>query len=202
MTNAPTILLVHHGDTELDEAGCINGWSTEPLTESGMEQIRNTGRALAAKVDVTFVVAGSLVRTRQTGDIIANECFCPVQYAYEARPWDEGDWAGKKASEVFDEMRWYSRHPGQTAPGGEPFATYIARWSEWLQALWTRVKRHPEVVPVVVTHAMNINSARVFMTGRKGDLLGAEQIPPGSVHALTLRGKKVVLEPIQIATSE
>lgn len=70
-TNRPDVLLIRHGQTDLNFEGRVQGWLPEPLNATGRRQANRTGEAIAATHDIDRVVSSDLRRARETADIIA-----------------------------------------------------------------------------------------------------------------------------------
>lgn len=70
-----TAYFIRHGETYLNLYGKMQGWADAPLTESGMEDARATGRRLAnTRFDAIY--ASDLGRTISTAEIIRSESAC------------------------------------------------------------------------------------------------------------------------------
>lgn len=69
--------LVRHGETEWNLAHRIQGQSDSPLTIKGQQQAHLVARRVAQE-GITHVISSDLGRARQTAQIIADVCGCPV----------------------------------------------------------------------------------------------------------------------------
>jgi probable phosphoglycerate mutase len=92
------IYLVRHGETEMNKQGLVNGWIDEPLIEEGIKQAEAVRDMLPG--DIMRIYASSLMRTRQTADVINQRFQVPVSYHDELK---ERNW-GKLAGMTFEEM--------------------------------------------------------------------------------------------------
>ncbi len=189
---SPVLYLVHHGQTEMDAEGKVQGDLETPLTPTGIAEARAAGRTLAASVDIALVISSPIQRARETAAIVADECFALIQYAQELEPWDEGHWNGRLHSEVEAEMLSYASRPGVTVPGGEAFGTYLRRWKTFVERIWSGLEARPTVQVVLVTHGMNIFAAPRLLNGvtDSSKLLGSDGVPSGSLTAITKRNGK------------
>lgn len=65
-TDASTVVLVRHGETEWNRTERIQGWAPASLNDRGHRQARAAGEFLAEEYGVDRVVASDLRRTRET----------------------------------------------------------------------------------------------------------------------------------------
>ena len=98
-----SVWLLRHGESLLNAAGRLQGWSDAPLTERGRMQARERGASLAAagvRFDAAFSADG--IRHRETArDVLgAMGERMPVTADPRWRELDFGDWDGKAASAV------------------------------------------------------------------------------------------------------
>ena len=112
-----TVVLVRHGQTEMTLARGYSGSGEPgpPLDETGRRQAADAA-ALVHRIgtdlwdDVTYpseVIASPMVRTQQTGRIVAERLGLPFTMDPTFQEADFGDWQGLTAEEI--EARW----PGQ-----------------------------------------------------------------------------------------
>lgn len=165
-----TVVLVRHGQTEMTVARGYSG-SSEPgpsLDETGRQQARDAA-ALVHRIgtdlwdDIAYpsqVIASPMVRTQQTGEIVAERLDLPFATDATFAEANFGDWQGLTAEEI--EARWprmlepwhtegLVRPPG----GGESVADVGARVREGLHRL--QALGGPRTV-VVVSHAVAIRA--------------------------------------------
>lgn len=189
----PILWLVHHGQTQLDAEGKVQGDLETPLTPIGVAEAREAGQKLASLADIQLVISSPIQRARETAEIVADENFSPIQYAQELEPWDEGHWNGQKHQHVAAEMKQYASRPGITVPGGEAFGTYLRRWKTFLQRVWTGLLTR-DIQVVLVTHGMNIYAAPRLLNGEvdSAKLLGSDGVPSGSLTAISRINAKFV----------
>ena len=88
-----------------------------------------------------------------------------------------GDWAGRKISEVWQELKNNSQHnfsficPEISPPNGESFLTQLERVSIWLEELHF----HDPQTAVIITHAGIIRGTLSFVLGIEPDkVIGIE----------------------------
>ena len=123
-TPAPTLYLVRHGQTALNVGGQLRGHLDPPLDEEGHKQAAALGRGFAALAHPPQrVVAGPLLRTRQTAAAIARALGVEVVTDDRLIDRDYGPWTGKPGEEVRARF-------GQALvdlPDAEPVTTVVTR---------------------------------------------------------------------------
>lgn len=66
------LILLRHGETELNRKGLVQGWSDSSLTENAVEMTRKAGRYLKSE-QVEHIYCSTLHRTLETAEIICDE---------------------------------------------------------------------------------------------------------------------------------
>lgn len=188
-SNAPTILLIRHAITPLNEQHRIRGWSDVDIDPGrGRDDTLKTAQALQ-HVPVSEIVHSDLSRAEQTSQILANQWFVPQSSDRNLRPWDLGEMTGMKFDDIKDEMNDHVEHPNKVVPGGERFNDFLDRWKDGLAGLAARAQQSPTGVVAGVTHSRNIEATRYLLSGSKdtSSLVSANTVPPSGVLALQIR---------------
>jgi ribonuclease H / adenosylcobalamin/alpha-ribazole phosphatase len=129
-----TLLLVRHGETMFTVRKLFSGaGGNDPeLTEVGRWQAKQLAEVLAARDDITAVVASPLLRARQTAGVIADRLDCDVRLVEAG--FSEcafGAWDGLTFSEVRqrwpDELDAWLSSTSVAPPGGESFDAMTQR---------------------------------------------------------------------------
>ena len=193
-----TVVLVRHGQTEMTVARGYSG-SGEPgpsLDETGRRQARDAA-TLVHRIgtdlwdDIAYpgeVIASPMVRTQQTGEIVAERLSLPFSVDPTFQEADFGDWQGLTAEEIED--RW----PGMLEPwhteglvrppgGGESVADVGARVREGLHRLQSL--GGPRTV-VVVSHAVAIRAMLGVTMGANPGSWSQLRVAPASVSIVRL----------------
>ncbi len=198
-----TVVLVRHGQTEMTVARGYSGSSEPgpPLDETGREQARDTA-ALVHRIgsdlwdDIAYpsqVIASPMVRTQQTGQIVAERLGLPFTTDPTFQEANFGSWQGLTAEEI--EARWPGllepwhtegtvRPPG---PGGESVADVGARVRAGLDALLAL--GGPRTV-VVVSHAVAIRAMLGVTMGANPGSWSQLRVAPASVSIVRLFSDK------------
>lgn len=150
------VILVRHGETELNVEHRFRGRADPPLSEAGRDQARRVGGALA-RFAPARVLSSPRIRARATAEAIGASV--AVRYSVDERldDIDYGAWTGLTREEVV--ARWpreheaFLTHPEAARfPGGEAFHDLVRRARE---AVGSCVDEPPTVL---VTHDVVIRA--------------------------------------------
>ena len=188
-SGSPTVLLVRHAVTPLNEQQRIRAWSDVDIDPGkGRDATLKTAQALG-HIPISEIVTSDLTRAEQTGQILANQWVTPISSDRALRPWNLGQFEGMKFDEVKDDMNHYIENPSKKVPGGEAFNEFLGRWREGLQGLVSKAMDSPTGVIAGVTHSRNIEATRYLLSGSKNtdQLVKANTVPPSGVMALQIQ---------------
>lgn len=190
------ISLVRHGQTDWNHDGRIQGRSDIPLNDTGREQARETGRALAAagrRFDGVY--ASPLARAMETASIIAHELRMsdpePVPGLEERSYGLAEGLTGPEIRERFGDDR-------AQIPEWEDDASLIARV---LAALSGLAAHHVGERILVVAHGGVIGALTRHLTGGERPARG-EPIRNGSVHDFEVVDGELRLVAFNLAPSD
>jgi broad specificity phosphatase PhoE len=150
------VILVRHGETELNARGAYRGRLDVGLSRRGRAESRAAGRALRA-APLAAVYASPLRRAVQTaGEIAARHRALAVEAAPEFIDMDFGEWQGKTVAEVeglWPEVfrAWVERPAEARIPGGETLAAVRDRALTGLRRL---AAAHGDAAVVLVSHGV------------------------------------------------
>jgi 2,3-bisphosphoglycerate-dependent phosphoglycerate mutase len=171
-------LLARHGETHFNVEGRWQGQSDSPLTERGLAQARELGRALAEE-HIGAVYSSDLGRAMQTAREVAAPHGLEVRGEPRLREIHVGEWTGKSRSEI--EAKYpglqaaWAQAPGRMQlPAGE---TILATQARALAFFAEQLPAHVDQTVVVVTHG-GIGQAILIsaMGGTVNDLWLKERI--------------------------
>lgn len=187
----PYILVVRHGETQLNAANKVRGWTDVPLNSKGIQEALATAKLLEGW-EMSGIMASDLIRTRQTAQIIGKHNFVSISYTEFLRSWNSGrEMAGMDVEKAVPIMRYYVAHPGETPEGGESFGAFLRRVRvAWMEAV-QRVHRQPGKSVCIVTSSRDIDAFRFFVTGDKRFLDKDSAVTPGAVAVFKLDGSKI-----------
>lgn len=117
------LVLVRHGETVWNAAGCFQGQTDVPLSMTGRRQAAAVVRALGTET-VHAVYASDLQRTKETARMIAVPLNLTVQLEPRLREMAFGSWEGLTYAEIQhhdpETLASWQRDPLHVAPpGGE-----------------------------------------------------------------------------------
>lgn len=192
------MLLVRHGQTAGNAEGRMQP-PQEPLSELGLEQARQLGRALkgreqAGEFRIVSVLCSDLHRTRETLDC-ALEALGALDREIAHEPLLQERNFGDIRGQLYVDVRRRLGDPlapGFAPPGGETLAMFKARvsgaWQKMTAAAWAMPEAapgSPENVLLVVTHGMVLKVVYdTFLGGPPDEQLLSEKT---SANAARLR---------------
>ena len=169
MTAARRLLLVRHGETDHNAGGVWQGQLDTPLSETGLEQARAAGRAIAA-YRPSRVVASDLARAAVTAQLVAEAAGVELTLDPRWREIHVGQWQGLHTSEVragyAELLAEMDRSDVRRGVDGETLAEVGRRAGESLRELLDGLAEGECVV--VVAHGVSTRAA-------VADLLGLDQ---------------------------
>lgn len=121
----PTGYLVRHGSTDWnsDEGGGekFRGTSSIDLNSEGVQEAKDAAQLLKS-TGVTVVYSDNIVRTKHTGQIIADALGAQHIVDEKMRQWELGELTGKPVEANLSMIKSYSEQtPDKPLPGGESF---------------------------------------------------------------------------------
>lgn len=157
-TGAPTrLLLLRHGETELNQQHRYSGRGDPPLTKLGEQQAERAAARLAEIPGITAVLTSPLRRAVHTASIVAETVGAPVIERPGLIETDFGAWEGltfaeARARDPELHQRWLGSED-VAPPGGESFRAVGQRITAELAAIQAE---HPGETVVVVSHVTPI----------------------------------------------
>lgn len=160
-----TLVLLRHGRSRADDEGVHEGRYDSPLTEVGRDQaMRLAKHWREAGVHFDRIVCSSLVRARETAEIVATALGVDVEVSDLWMEHDNGPLAGLTADEAdarFPPPAFRSRWAPLTTSGGESNEAIHRRASEAVEAL---LRGDGERL-LVVAHGGVLNAAMRVLLG-------------------------------------
>lgn len=134
-----TFYLVRHGQTVWNTLGQTQGHGDSPLTELGIEQACDLGRALK-KYPIDLIYCSDLGRAVDTATIIGKELGVDVFKTDSIREMGFGLWEGMSIEEIQDTYPdsyklWRSKPESTQIDGGESLAIVRERSSRFIGEL-------------------------------------------------------------------
>jgi 2,3-bisphosphoglycerate-dependent phosphoglycerate mutase len=154
MSGTPVrILLARHGETVFNVEGRWQGQADSPLTERGLAQAHELGRALADD-PVAAVYSSDLARAFQTAAEVAGPHGLTVKAEPLLREIDVGGWTGKGRAEIDaaypGSLAVWDKTPGvMRLPDGE---TLLEVQNRALAFVAERMPAHAGETVVIISH--------------------------------------------------
>ncbi len=150
------LVLVRHGETELNRADVFRGRADPPLNRQGLRQAEAASRRLAS-FPLEAAYASPLLRAAQTARAIASPHGIEVELHPSFIDVDYGEWSEKSVDEVAGtwprEFALWQQDPASLRfPGGESLKEARERLREGLEMLRSR---HQGVVLLVGHKVVN-----------------------------------------------
>lgn len=188
----PTILLVRHGETDWNRSGRIMGIRPVPLNQNGLTQAARLALQLTA-LPSPALYSSTVVRARQTADILASTLLVPVIEEPGLIELGVGEWEGRYWNE-FDgnpaRVNFYRLPQEARPPGGETLGEVQQRAVAAVERTLSRMKAgsaifvsHADIIRTIVAHYLETD----LQTMRH------VQIGHASVTALTIKGSSGTL---------
>ena len=163
-------MLARHGETVFNVQGRWQGQSDSPLTERGLAQARELGRALSTDT-IAAVYSSDLGRAMQTAREVAAPHGLVVRPEVRLREIETGGFTGKGAAEIDAEYpgqraQWAATPAVMRLPGGE---TLMEAQARALAFFAETMPRHIDQTIVVISHGGIGQSILVNAMGRTVD---------------------------------
>ena len=158
--------LVRHGK---DDDTIRGGWSDAPLTEDGIEQVKQLAICLMndRSMNIGRIYTSDLLRAKQTAGILSSALRLDVEELPAFRETNNGILAGMKnsiAAQRFPGLYWGSLEWDEHYPGGESPHSFFDRISDAWFCFKSKIQRLDHNV-ILVTHGGVINVIRCIEDG-------------------------------------
>jgi ribonuclease H / adenosylcobalamin/alpha-ribazole phosphatase len=160
MSQIKRLILIRHGETDLNTARCFQGLSNPDLSNLGLEQAKELSKCIKeSKFSNKSINTSELIRAENTGKYISESIF----KFNELNELSFGNWESKTSSQVkelypLDLLEWYLRiqnpHFGPT--NGETFRQIGDRIEEFLNSDKLKTDENGNVL--IVTHVYIIKA--------------------------------------------
>lgn len=173
-TEPTTLLLLRHGQTELNRDGKYSGRGNPELTDLGKKQIAHAARHISERGDVDVILSSPLGRCQETaraaaealgmgkGAITTDEAIIEMDF---------GTWEGRRFAEIQEdhpeEHRECFNYATAAPHGGESPEQVYRRVSEFVDRV---IAEYPGKTVLVVTHMMPIKSVLRRALGTGGEI--------------------------------
>jgi len=193
----PTVIVVHHGETFLDDG--VNKFTSsleEGLDNTGLEQALDAARAIAAMGPIVAIYSSDLRRARETAEIIAEECDAPLTTAGLLRPWELGEITGMDEEDGRPILYQHATEtPDEQLEGGESYNEWVDRFFEGLDFYVLEPTIKSGGPCVLVEHSLNIQLIKAWIAGNNEEIdpelaLESNDVEPGEWFKMVYDGMK------------
>jgi len=160
------LILVRHGETEMNRKGAYCGWSDSPLTEKGLGHAQRVARKLENE-SLHIIFSSDLPRTMKTADIIKE--FHDIEHVTvkELREINFGMWEGLDYQEIIgqyprESKYWQADWTGYTVPQGESLQQMYRRVTAAVDEV---INRFQDKNILLVTHGGCIRAILAHLIG-------------------------------------
>ena len=147
------LYVVRHGESEYNVQGKWGGLQTTPLTAKGLEQAKLAATQLP-DIDFEIIVASSMMRTRQTAQVIQEKTHLPLIFSDEFVERNIGVYDGLTKKEIIEKYpdlweRDCIKKLDDAPTDGETYGQLYARVTAALQKLKAD---YPDKNVILVAH--------------------------------------------------
>jgi broad specificity phosphatase PhoE len=134
---------VRHGETDANNQGLMCGrlWNIE-LNKTGIAHAKEAGELLARESSLGAIWASSMIRARQTAEILNERLGLPITFYEDLEEWNVGEW---------DRIRWADIKAEFLGAGEPPGGESRKEFRDRVERVLTRCIQSPEVI-VLVSH--------------------------------------------------
>ena len=173
------IYFVRHGQTEWNAIRRMQGQWNSDLNDLGRAQAHVNGQFLRT-LDIEYLVASPLDRTRQTAEIINEYLSLELNFDDRIMEWNCGDWSGEMWDQVADKWpdefaAWQADQFNYRGPGCETYPDMIARATPFLNELMAlpcsrmAVVSHGMIGRVMVGTLLSMSPEEMLAFGQTND---------------------------------
>lgn len=152
------LILLRHGETDLNTTGCFLGDLDIPLSSKSDHVLKNIANFF--QFPIAAIVSSPLIRASQTANIINTELNIPIIIEPDLKEISFGLWEGKTSKEVAPEIlaQWTSRNVVPTT--GPTNGETLEHLGNRVEICLNRIcESYPNETIVVVTHTYVIKAA-------------------------------------------
>lgn len=159
------IYVLRHGTTPLNKQKKVNGQVDEPLAPEGIEETKAAISLIPSPV--TQIYTSSLLRAKQTAEILSKELHLPVSVHDELAEIHMGSLAGKSWEEMEDGLHLKKKHRtvqfDYRSFGGESVEDVKKRLIPFLKKIQNN---HQDHEALIITHGGMIRLINLLANGK------------------------------------
>lgn len=181
----PTLVIIRHGDTQMNDKNELRGWDDPELNPAGHKSAKEAAEKVVKKgIPLKHIYTGTLQRTKETGQYLADATSVPTSHTDALNPWDYGDITGKPEDrQQRKNLKFFMDRPNMKTPNGESYGEFKDRYSSALLKARDHVLANPDQAVALVTHSRNLYPTEHILNGNVGDIpTKSDEFGPGTVH--------------------
>ena len=185
----PLLLLMRHGETDLNKNKEFRGWDDPVLNEDGFREARDA-KSFLKRFRINLVVHSDMKRTTQMAETIGIK---PMEADHRLRPLNVGVFAGQKKTPATTKMfDYYLANRGRKIPQGESINDFEQRYEPVLR----EGVEYGESGKLALfsVHTSNIIAAQNLLTGIERNEEKGNLLKPGGVAGVFREGNKYVVK--------
>lgn len=182
------IFLVRHGK---DDGNYRGGWSSMPLTEEGINQVKKLAEFLNTQKDyynIEKIISSDLERARQTTNIINEKLNVNVEFTERLREMNNGKIAGmlnKDVEKIYPGLYYNTLRIDERYPGGESPIEFHDRIIKDFKNIVKENKNHNNIM--IVTHSGVINIIYRYINNMEwSNKIKSIKVSNASIYSLIL----------------
>lgn len=190
------IFLVRHGK---DDGNYRGGWSSMPLTEEGINQVKKLAEFLNTQKDyynVEKIISSDLERARQTTNIINEKLNVNVEFTERLREMNNGKIAGmlnKNVEKIYPGLYYNTLRMDERYPGGESPIEFHDRIIKDFKDIVKENKNHNNIM--IVTHSGVINIIYRYINNMEwSNKIKSIKVSNASIYSLILENNNRYFE--------
>lgn len=174
VTTGARIYLMRHGRTALDMEKRSDGWLDLPLSDEGQRQLIDSQQMLK-QVPLSTIYTPDLKRTRETADLVKSGTLSDPKIVVDddLKTWNLGIYAGTLKKYSRPEVKQLMDNPKASPPGGEPYATFLARFLPKFQKIAIKAQRAGDPVLIICSGSLLRCLGNMYLGG--GDTIDLDE---------------------------
>lgn len=188
------LIVIRHGETDLNRAGSFQGQIDAPLNERGHEQaLRLAERLAGERFDVIYT--SDLQRTRQTAQPLAERLALDINPVLGLREQHFGELEGMTLKAVQETLphlweTWLLHRADYALPGGESVRQFSQRA---VSTVFSLARRHSGQRLLVVAHGGVLDMLYRHAKGFSLDGPRVCAIPNTGINRLAMQGEQLII---------
>lgn len=191
------LFVMRHGETTLSHT--LRGWTDDPLTEKGWQQMQTTFNQAWQQQHFDAIVASDLQRCAIFAKEIANTYQLPLRIVPELREMNFGDWEAQSVQTLFqinaDIVTKFWQTPTQYTPANaESLFDFSQRIDRALKLIQTFAQQQQVNQLLVITHGGVIKYLYIQEQKENLDKILTMPAELGTLHQFILKDNQIFLK--------